>query len=731
MRYYRKMLFAFLAVALAYTVLLDVIFLYSNWRSSRQEYARTMDAVAQQVSDYTDYQLRSLQELSMLLRASEDMKKYLNEDMEAPDRYARYQLFRFVNSIYGVASAQNRGLAVTKLVDDYVIMQSSTGNIAHLLEQFSITRAQLEEAVATFGGQIGQPMRLIRGTDAQGGPLYTVITRQWVGRPYPFYLLVSYTEDQLFSLDRAHEGSLAILYWDALWAHAGTYGDAEIQDALGGADTGMQRRDLPSSIPGVRYVYLSPRPGVVTGTSLLILAAGFAALAVSALLMFLITRRMYSPIADVLSATGTDAIRGDEFAGLQETFSALQTNMESMTQSLSQYYDTVENKFFHDLLTGLVPQEQLAERLRQFGIPDLPGPYIAVLVRFEETLEPGTDSEHAAVYAVRAALTRALRDSRALMRVVDIHLMAQGLIFRQTEAGQLEEYLRGVLLQVEPEYGLEATAYVGGSVDSLARLHASYRVAARLAEDSEYTAVRSKVIALGMERPGTPGSVHNVYYPLNMEQSLINAVIHGRTSVMESVIHELMTANEADYAGNRSPLSLMLTATVNRILDGVKRQVSDIFAEDTIVYLEFRSCETYAQLEAKATEIFTTLASYLAAETRKSSETIEKKMTDFIAANFERDISMFDLADHVNMSRNYVSTLFKHSTGQTFKDYLGQLRHARACEIIAGEPGVKLRDVAARVGCSPDTLLRLFMRHSGMSPSDYQQQCRGEPGASA
>lgn len=723
MRYYRKMLFTFIAIAVAYTVLLDGIFLFGYRRASLLDYERTVDAVSRQASAYTDYQLKSFQELGMLLRSNEALLKYLQEKPGEPDRYTRYQLYKYVNSIYGVASTQKRGIALTKLVDDYAILQNSTGSLAYLLEQFCLTQAQLAEAAAQFSGQIGQPLRLLTSRDAQGTLLYTIITRQWVGRQYPFYLLVSYTADQLFALDSNAAGTLAVFYQGALWTHAGRYDDATVQAALAGG-TSLARRDLDSDIAGIRYVYLTGRPKAVALTSWGILGAGFAALAASIALMALITRRMYSPIADMLSVTGISAPSGDEFAELQETFETFKTNVETMSRSLSQQYDLIEHKFFHDLLTGLIPSGQAAEKMRQFGIPSGLDAYTVALIRYEETVEPGTDSGHGVVYEVRNALQRALRDNRRLFRAVDLNLTAQALIFRQVDAEGLQPVLRETLLTVEPAFGLEVTAYVGATVEGLSKVHDSYRVALRLSEQSAYSAIRAKVIVPGMMPPVPPGGEHNVYYPLNMEQTLIHAVIHGRDSVMRSTVRELITANAGEYRGNVSTLSLMLTATVNRILDGVKRSAADIFEADTIIYLEFRGCADYEALEAKAIELFSVLSEYLAAEAKKSAATIEKKMTDYIAQNYGRDISLHDLAGHVNLSKNYVSAQFKNATGQTFKDYLGELRHGKAREILEREPGVRIHEVAARVGCSPDTLLRLFMRYSGVSPSDYQQQCQ-------
>lgn len=294
MRYYRKMLLTFIAIAAAYTVLVDAIFLFSYRTSAQQDFSRTVDAVAQQAADYTDYQLRSFQELGILLRSTETLPSYLQEDIEHPDRYTRLQLYRFVNSIFGVTTANKSGMAVTKLTDDYAIMHNSTGTIDVMLNRFHITKDQLEETVSRFSGQISQPMQLIRSEDASGTTLYTIVTRQWLGRPHPFYFFMHFTEDQLFSLDSGMDSALGVLYHGDLWAHYGSYDEAQIMEALAD-ESGLVRRLMPSSIAGISYIYVTSPPGAITVTTWLIIAAGFLALGLSTLIMLRITSGCIAP----------------------------------------------------------------------------------------------------------------------------------------------------------------------------------------------------------------------------------------------------------------------------------------------------------------------------------------------------------------------------------------------------------------------------------------------------
>jgi two-component system response regulator YesN len=101
-------------------------------------------------------------------------------------------------------------------------------------------------------------------------------------------------------------------------------------------------------------------------------------------------------------------------------------------------------------------------------------------------------------------------------------------------------------------------------------------------------------------------------------------------------------------------------------------------------------------------------------------------MLSYIHEHYQEDISLFHLADYLNLSRNYVSTLFKNTVGRNFKDYLGEYRHQIACRIMQEQPHKKIKEVAEMVGCNTEILTRLFTRYSGMAPSDYLHQVTRE-----
>lgn len=96
-----------------------------------------------------------------------------------------------------------------------------------------------------------------------------------------------------------------------------------------------------------------------------------------------------------------------------------------------------------------------------------------------------------------------------------------------------------------------------------------------------------------------------------------------------------------------------------------------------------------------------------------------EKMINYIKENYSKDISLTDMADYFNMSPCYLSTMFKHYTGENFKDYLNFYRVKKAKEYLQ-KGKMKMGTVAKLVGCnSINTFIRIFKKYEGVSPGQF------------
>ena len=83
-----------------------------------------------------------------------------------------------------------------------------------------------------------------------------------------------------------------------------------------------------------------------------------------------------------------------------------------------------------------------------------------------------------------------------------------------------------------------------------------------------------------------------------------------------------------------------------------------------------------------------------------------------------------ELAGRVNISKAYMCTLFKQSTGQTIMDYLAKTRVYKAAGLLLA-PKNKINEVGDMVGYGdPGYFTRIFKKYLGVSPSQYRGNLR-------
>ncbi|MEN6314861.1 MAG: response regulator [Clostridiaceae bacterium] len=190
----------------------------------------------------------------------------------------------------------------------------------------------------------------------------------------------------------------------------------------------------------------------------------------------------------------------------------------------------------------------------------------------------------------------------------------------------------------------------------------------------------------------------------------VNAIINGffnrisecKTSDPEKVrkvsldiFHSLMKfAKKFDVKANFisdnfsvHPLDFLMTSET----------VSDIavyFGEFINKLFEFIYCQ---QLEAKRPEII--------------------KLQKYIAENISENITLDKASKISNISKCYLSSIFKKETGEVFVDYVNKAKMERAKTLIQ-ENGLKSCEAAEKVGINDDSYFsKLFKKHIGVCPS--------------
>lgn len=93
-----------------------------------------------------------------------------------------------------------------------------------------------------------------------------------------------------------------------------------------------------------------------------------------------------------------------------------------------------------------------------------------------------------------------------------------------------------------------------------------------------------------------------------------------------------------------------------------------------------------------------------------------KKTKKFISAHYSEKLSVPMIAEHLNITPNYLSTIFKKGTGETVIEYLNYYRMLKLREILLQPKTNTLSDLCMKVGIQDKRYAqRLFKKYFGVS----------------
>lgn len=98
-----------------------------------------------------------------------------------------------------------------------------------------------------------------------------------------------------------------------------------------------------------------------------------------------------------------------------------------------------------------------------------------------------------------------------------------------------------------------------------------------------------------------------------------------------------------------------------------------------------------------------------------------QEVLQYIEENYSTDIGLDRMAEKVELSPNYLSAIFKQTTGSSFIDYLTDIRMKKAKEALL-DFSISINEIASSTGYSSSQYFsRVFKSNVGMTPTEYRK----------
>ena len=448
-----------------------------------------------------------------------------------------------------------------------------------------------------------------------------------------------------------------------------------------------------------------------------------AAIGIFVLILVIRTRTMTKPIAQTVKALQPYYKNSseNEFSFISEATSVIIEKNAGLVKNLSTKNDALKDHFIVELLLGILTEKEIELSMEEFGLQELYQPTVVVIIDFYDSELSGSLHFDLSLLKQDVATITKQKYPKVTLKDAVSFKAKYVLLFNQTPQSVLVKLLDALIAGWNRTTELKAVASIGTVANDPSDLKGSFNIALNLLEYK--FAIKSKNVL-------TPDHLHTLensmlYYPLDIENTLINYTISLHRTKVHLLLDELFEKNaKAILLPNLfSEFVQALVSTIRRCLQITNFTVDDVYEEGAILYLELKMCESAEAFREKTLFFFDRLMDCLEQFVAKQNKLTSASFVSYIEKNFNRDLSLEEVAEHFQYSVPYISKTIKNLTGYNFKKYLNKFRIDVAMKLLTEEPDLKIKDLAERVGFSnSNSFIRVFKATAGMSPNEYREQ---------
>ena len=284
----------------------------------------------------------------------------------------------------------------------------------------------------------------------------------------------------------------------------------------------------------------------------------------------------------------------------------------------------------------------------------------------------------------------------------------------------------------------ELTADLGGIVE---RFHSRFGVRVRFAAGGICTEISeigksfdrlSEMLLYGpaMDRPvqiygGNAEEQKYYYYPMAVEERLLNAVRTGNVDALHDQLHEIYNENVLNR--NISPDAMHflvndLQGTIYRAMFSLSGK-NGIDEKKVFAELEEVNQETDILIRLqKVNHIFQSMCETVSSHAGADTDSQKERIAQYIEENYRNsDLSLSSISDYFGYTGPYFSRLFKELFGENFASYLEKKRIGEVCRLLAAG-NETLEGIARETGYNSVYVMRsAFKRLKAVTPNEYRK----------
>jgi two-component system response regulator YesN len=223
------------------------------------------------------------------------------------------------------------------------------------------------------------------------------------------------------------------------------------------------------------------------------------------------------------------------------------------------------------------------------------------------------------------------------------------------------------------------------------------------------------------------------YYPIQVEQQLINHLKAGDVVEAEFIIRDIIARNKGQSQISVELIKCLMFNLISTLIKTIG-EIGDVkessFINNSIRIAELINCESIKEMELQLSIVVKEVCEYALVKHKQqqqlSRSLAHKERSDdivsFIAENYrEANLNISMIGEHFGITPTYLSKLFKDQTGKGLLDMINHYRIEHAKTLLQASHH-SIKSISSEVGFHDiNTFIRTFKKYEGVTPGQYQK----------
>lgn len=439
------------------------------------------------------------------------------------------------------------------------------------------------------------------------------------------------------------------------------------------------------------------------------------------------SRRNYKPIGHMVSLVShhskdKDVKVGKSYEYLTTAFEEAFFKMDALEIKVAEQNNVMRNNFLYRLLSGIVIDTDIIEEsLVKYNFNYTKPDFYTVIM----SIDIKSQSESSNSLGTYIKLAEYFKAIPALLNDSDYIIRNSYIIYVvNSEVSNQEEIKEALYLMID-QLQIEMTDLV--SIDISVGISNTHEMISSLAEAYtesmnclEYSLLYDPKEVLIYKDIVSRGAY---YYPLSIEQKLINYMKSGQVEEATTTLDEIFYTNfDQNKIGINMGRNLLfdISSSMLKAIDTVAMNEMNL-SKDILHAVMFTKGIGHTKEKIKDSLIEVCL--YY----QEQLKTIEKtsyyeEINQFIDSHYKNpDLNISMIAEQFNLTPSYLSKLYKQESGESILNYISKVRVEEAKHLLVDSELTNI-EVAMAVGILNDTSFnRVFKNIEGITPGKYRK----------